>query len=101
MVRKEAHHQGQRRPGLQIYRELHHSYVIPRPYHQLNSADCSEERIQNFAPTPEQPFVLGLPTGSSPEIVYKYLVQAFKAGEISFNNVVTFNMVSLGSFWVL
>jgi glucosamine-6-phosphate deaminase len=38
--------------------------------------------------------VLGLPTGSSPEIVYRYLVQAFKCGEISFTNVVTFNMVS-------
>ncbi|KAK5192137.1 Glucosamine-6-phosphate isomerase (Glucosamine-6-phosphate deaminase) (GNPDA) (GlcN6P deaminase) [Exophiala xenobiotica] len=49
-------------------------------------------RINAFAPTPERPFVLGLPTGSSPEIIYKYLVQAHKAGEISFANVVTFNM---------
>ena len=55
--------------------------------------DSPEERIQKFAPTAERPFVLGLPTGSSPEIVYKYLVQAFKSGEISFSNVVTFNMV--------
>jgi len=36
--------------------------------------------------------VLGLPTGSSPEIIYRILVQRFKAGEISFKNVVTFNM---------
>jgi len=49
-------------------------------------------RINAFAPTPEKPFVLGLPTGSSPENIYKYLVQAHKAGEISFANVVTFNM---------
>lgn len=49
-------------------------------------------RINSFAPTPEQPFVLGLPTGSSPEAIYKYLVQAHKAGEISFANVITFNM---------
>lgn len=49
-------------------------------------------RINAFAPTPERPFVLGLPTGSSPEIIYRYLVQAHKAGEISFANVVTFNM---------
>lgn len=49
-------------------------------------------RINTFAPTPEKPFVLGLPTGSSPEIIYKYLVQAHKDGEISFANVVTFNM---------
>lgn len=50
------------------------------------------QRINAFAPTPEKPFVLGLPTGSSPELIYKYLVQAHKTGEISFANVVTFNM---------
>ncbi|KIX04130.1 glucosamine-6-phosphate deaminase [Rhinocladiella mackenziei CBS 650.93] len=49
-------------------------------------------RINTFGSTPERPFVLGLPTGSSPEMIYKYLVQAHKAGEISFANVVTFNM---------
>lgn len=37
--------------------------------------------------------MLGLPTGSSPEIIYKILVQRHRAGEISFKNVVTFNMV--------
>jgi glucosamine-6-phosphate deaminase len=47
-----------------------------------------------FAPTSERKFVLGLPTGSSPETVYRYLVEAFKAGRISFSNVVTFNMVN-------
>ena len=36
--------------------------------------------------------MLGLPTGSSPEKVYKYLVEANKDGRISFHNVVTFNM---------
>ena len=36
--------------------------------------------------------MLGLPTGSSPEKVYKYLVTAHKDGRISFRNVVTFNM---------
>ena len=50
-------------------------------------------RIKAFNPTPEQPFVLGLPTGSSPELIYKILVQRHRAGEISFKNVVTFNMV--------
>ncbi|EXJ59451.1 glucosamine-6-phosphate deaminase [Cladophialophora psammophila CBS 110553] len=49
-------------------------------------------RINASAPTPQRPFVLGLPTGSSPEIIYKYLVEAHKAGEVSFANVVTFNM---------
>jgi glucosamine-6-phosphate deaminase len=53
------------------------------------------DRIKHFNPTPTHPFVLGLPTGSSPLLVYKYLVEKFKAGEISFENVVTFNMVGL------
>ena len=38
--------------------------------------------------------MLGLPTGSSPVIIYRILVEKFKDGEISFENVVTFNMVS-------
>ena len=40
----------------------------------------------------DRPFILGLPTGSSPIGVYKELVRANKAGEVSFANVVTFNM---------
>ena len=39
-----------------------------------------------------RPFILGLPTGSSPIGVYKELVRMNKAGEVSFANVVTFNM---------
>jgi len=49
-------------------------------------------RIKAFAPTPSHPFVLGLPTGSSPVGIYKILVEKYKAGAISFENVVTFNM---------
>ncbi|KAI0129577.1 hypothetical protein BJ170DRAFT_666934 [Xylariales sp. AK1849] len=53
------------------------------------------DRIKHFDPSPAHPFVLGLPTGSSPLGVYRILVQKYKAGEasfISFENVVTFNM---------
>ncbi|KAM0561053.1 hypothetical protein ACHAPJ_003554 [Fusarium lateritium] len=50
------------------------------------------ERINAFQPTPEHPFILGLPTGSSPIGVYDVLVRKYKAGEVSFENVVTFNM---------
>ena len=39
-----------------------------------------------------RPFVLGLPTGSSPLGVYKRLIEMNKAGKVSFKNVVTFNM---------
>lgn len=51
------------------------------------------DRIKTFEPTVEKPFlVLGLPTGSTPIPVYKLLVQAYQNKEISFKNVVTFNM---------
>ena len=39
-----------------------------------------------------KPFVLGLPTGSSPLGVYRDLIEMNKAGKVSFKNVVTFNM---------
>lgn len=39
-----------------------------------------------------RPFVLGLPTGSSPLATYKQLIQLYKNGEVSFKNVITFNM---------
>ena len=37
-------------------------------------------------------FVLGLPTGGTPLGMYQKLVQAHKAGKVSFKYVVTFNM---------
>lgn len=39
-----------------------------------------------------KPYVLGLPTGSSPIGTYKELVKLHKAGKVSFKNVITFNM---------
>lgn len=36
--------------------------------------------------------MLGLPTGSSPLIIYRHLVAAYKDGRVSFRHVVTFNM---------
>ena len=49
-------------------------------------------RINAAKPTAERPFVLGLPTGSSPLGMYKALIEANKAGKVSFQHVVTFNM---------
>lgn len=48
--------------------------------------------INAAKPTAEKPFVLGLPTGSSPLGMYGALVKANKEGRVSFKNVVTFNM---------
>jgi glucosamine-6-phosphate deaminase len=49
-------------------------------------------KIELFKPTGERPFVLGLPTGSSPLGVYNELISLYKLGKVSFRNVVTFNM---------
>ena len=49
-------------------------------------------KIKAAHPTPEKPFVLGCPTGSSPLGMYKALIDLNKKGFVSFQNVVTFNM---------
>jgi glucosamine-6-phosphate deaminase len=48
--------------------------------------------INDFKPTPQKPFVLGLPTGSSPLGTYKEMIALYKKGKVTFKNVVTFNM---------
>lgn len=50
------------------------------------------KKILEFKPTEEKPFVLGLPTGSTPTDMYKRLIQFYKDGVLSFKNVITFNM---------
>jgi glucosamine-6-phosphate deaminase len=55
-------------------------------------ADYLIKKINDFKPTSEKPFVLGLPTGSSPIPTYQELIKRHKAGDISFRNVITFNM---------
>ena len=49
-------------------------------------------KIKKANPTAEKPFVLGLPTGSSPLGMYKNLIELNKQGVISFQNIITFNM---------
>jgi len=50
------------------------------------------DKINASAPTKENPFVLGLPTGSTPIPAYKEIINLHNAGKVSFQNVVTFNM---------
>lgn len=84
-----------RQPARVSQATLHIMRLIIRDDPQAASkyvADYVIERIKTFNPTAERPFVLGLPTGSSPVLIYQHLVHRHKAGEISFRNVITFNM---------
>lgn len=56
------------------------------------TASYIAEKINNFNPSVNNPFVLGLPTGSSPVGTYQELVKLNKLGKVSFKHVVTFNM---------
>ncbi len=56
------------------------------------TADYIAGKIKAAAPTADKPFVLGLPTGSTPLGVYKRLIELYQKKLISFENVVTFNM---------
>lgn len=49
-------------------------------------------KIKEKAAKTNKPFVLGLPTGSTPLETYAELIRMVKAGELSFKNVITFNM---------
>ncbi len=50
--------------------------------------DASHDSVKGAG----RPFVLGLPTGSTPLGMYRRLIELRKAGKVSFANVVTFNM---------
>ncbi len=50
------------------------------------------EAIKAKAEKTEDPFVLGLPTGSTPLDTYAELARMCECGEVSFKNVITFNM---------
>ena len=49
-------------------------------------------KIKAKAAVTDEPFVLGLPTGSTPLGTYAELRRMYQAGEVSFQNVITFNM---------
>lgn len=56
------------------------------------AANYVAARIREFNPTEKKPFILGLPTGSSPLGMYRSLIDLNKKGIVSFKNVITFNM---------
>ena len=68
--------------------------IIEPDYDKVSqwAANYVASRINGANPTPDKPFVLGCPTGSSPLGMYKKLIELNKAGKVSFAYVVTFNM---------
>ena len=68
--------------------------VIEQDYAAMSAwaAEHVIKRINEFGPTADRPFVIGLPTGSTPIGMYQELAKACQAGRISFKNVITVNM---------
>lgn len=69
--------------------------LIIEPSYELVSkwaAHYVAKRINDYGATKSRPFVLGLPTGSSPLGMYRELIEQNKKQKVSFKNVVTFNM---------
>lgn len=68
--------------------------IIQPTYERLSewAANYVIQSINAFSPKEGTPFVLGLPTGSSPLGMYRCLVELYRQGKVSFRNVVTFNM---------
>jgi len=69
--------------------------LIIQANHALTSkwvANYIARKINLANPSDEKPFVLGLPTGSSPLGTYAELIKLNKTGMVSFHHVVTFNM---------
>lgn len=69
--------------------------VIIEPDYDLVSkwaANYVAGKIKDFGTGEKNPFVLGLPTGSSPLGMYRELIKLNREGYVSFENVVTFNM---------
>jgi glucosamine-6-phosphate deaminase len=68
--------------------------IIQKDYEKMSqwAANYIVNKINDFKPTASKPFILGLPTGSSPIGTYKEMVRLNKAKKISFKNVITFNM---------
>jgi glucosamine-6-phosphate deaminase len=68
--------------------------IIEKDYQNVSqwAANYIAHTIKLANPTADKPFVLGLPTGSTPIGTYKELVRLYKHGMISFEHVITFNM---------
>jgi glucosamine-6-phosphate deaminase len=66
--------------------------IIKENYEAMSAwaATYIADRINNSVA--DKPFVLGLPTGSTPLGVYRELIRLNKSGAVSFHHTITFNM---------
>ena len=68
--------------------------IIQEDYSALSkwAAYYVASKINQENSSASRPFVLGLPTGSSPLGMYRNLIELYQAGKVSFAHVITFNM---------
>ncbi len=68
--------------------------IVQRDYDQMSlwAGRYVARSIYMAEPKQNSPFVLGLPTGSTPLGMYRVLIDLCRKGTISFQNVITFNM---------
>ncbi len=68
--------------------------IVQKNYDMLSTwaAHYVCRAITEANPKENSPFVLGLPTGSTPLGMYRKLIELHRGGHISFRHVVTFNM---------
>ena len=68
--------------------------IIQPDYENVSkwAANYVASKINGAKATAQKPFILGLPTGSTPLGIYRELIELYKQGAVSFKNVVTFNM---------
>lgn len=67
---------------------------IKKNYKDISTfaANYIAQKINDFNPSETKPFILGLPTGSTPVGTYKELIQLHRERRVSFKNVISFNM---------
>ncbi len=68
--------------------------IIQPDYQDVSkwAANYIASAIHQASVKSDKPFVLGLPTGSSPLGIYHNLIDLYEKGVVSFKNVITFNM---------
>jgi glucosamine-6-phosphate deaminase len=68
--------------------------IIQPNYEKLSqwTANYVAAKINEIGPNSERPFILGLPTGSSPLGMYQCLIELNRQKRVSFEHVITFNM---------